>query len=162
MAQRDFGEDELKNVLSLYERNKAELIPILQETQAIFGYLPEQAIKLIAEFLQISVGEVYSVASFYNQFRLLPLGRNIVTVCRGTACHIRGAPAILEEVSKILGLKEGETSPDLEYTLDTVACMGCCALAPCLRVNSKVYGKLTIDKVREIFGASGEQGEHDE
>ncbi len=147
----DFQKDALSNILALYEGKKEEIIPILQETQGIFGYLPEQAITFIAEFLNIGVGKIYSVASFFNQFRLIPLGRNIVTVCRGTACHIRGAPQIIEEISKKLGLKEGETSADLEYTLDTVACIGCCALAPCFKIDYKVYGQMTQEKVRELF-----------
>ena len=152
--QEDFQEDVLRNVLALYEGKKGELIPILHEAQGIFGYLPKQAIELIAGFLNISVGKVYSVASFYNQFRLMPLGRNIVTVCRGTACHISGAPQVLEEISRRLELKESETSPDLEYTLDTIACMGCCALALCVKVNHRVYGQMTREKARELFRTS--------
>lgn len=147
----DIQEDTLKNVLAFYEKKEEEVIPILQETQGIFGYLPEPAIRLIAEFLGVSVGRVYSVASFYNQFRLIPLGRNMVTVCRGTACHIRGAPEILEVIGNTLGLREGETSPDLEHTLETVACLGCCALAPAVKVNHRVYGQLTREMVKELF-----------
>ena len=141
----------LNGILVFYEGKRSELIPILQETQGIYGYLPEEPIEMIADFLKIKKGEVYSVASFYNQFRLIPLGRNMVTLCRGTACHIRGAPQILEEISKAINLKEGETSSDLEYTLETVACIGCCALAPCVKVNHKIYGDLTPAKTRELF-----------
>ncbi len=144
----------LSGVLMFYEGKRSELIPILQETQGIFGYLPEEPIQMIADFLHISKGEVYAVASFYNQFRLIPLGRNMVTLCRGTACHIQGAPQILAEISKALNLKEGETSPDLEYTLETVACIGCCALAPCVKVNHKIYGNLTTARTRELFHAA--------
>lgn len=144
----------LNGIFTFYEGKRNELIPVLQEAQGLFGYLPEEPIKIIAEFLKITVGEIYSVASFYNQFRLIPLGRNMVTLCRGTACHIRGAPQILDEISKAINLKEGETSDDLEYTLETVACIGCCALAPCLKVNHKIYGDLTPAKTREIFHAA--------
>ncbi len=147
------GGEALSGILMFYEGKRSELIPILQEAQGIFGYLPEGPIKAIAEFLKISKGEVYLVASFYNQFRLIPLGRNIVTLCRGTACHIVGAPQILEEISKAINLKEGETSEDLEYTLETVACIGCCALAPCVKINHKIYGHLTPAKTKELFHA---------
>jgi NADH-quinone oxidoreductase subunit E len=147
------GTEALGSILMFYEAKRSELIPILQETQGIFGYLPEEPIAKIADFLKITTGEVYSVASFYNQFRLMPLGRNIVTLCRGTACHIKGAPQILEEISKAINLQEGETSEDMEYTLETVACIGCCALAPCLKINHKIYGDLDPAKTRDLFPA---------
>ena len=149
--QDSFSDDTLRSILMFYEGRREELIPILQETQGIYGYLPKEAIQLIADFLNLNEGHIYSVASFFNQFRLMPLGRKVVTVCRGTACHIRGAPQIFEEISHVLGLKEGETSSDLEYTLESVACIGCCALAPCIKVNYKVYGEMTKEKVKEIF-----------
>lgn len=145
----------LSGIFMFYEGKRSELIPVLQEAQGLFGYLPEEPIRIIAEFLKITPGEIYSVASFYNQFRLIPLGRNMVTLCRGTACHIRGAPQILDEISKAINLKEGETSEDLEYTLETVACIGCCALAPCFKVNHKIYGDMTPAKTREVFHVAG-------
>ena len=120
--EEELEEELLREVLSFYKGERGELIPILLEVQANLGYLPEEAILLIASFFNIAEGEIYSVASFYAQFRLAPLGRQRVTVCRGTACHIRGAPQILEEAEKAIGIKEGETTPDLEYTLETVAC----------------------------------------
>lgn len=156
----ELEEELLREILSFYKGKTSELIPILLEVQANFGYLPEEAILLIASFLGITEGQIYSVASFYAQFRLIPLGRKRVTLCRGTACHIRGAPKILEETEKVLSLKEGETSSDLEYTLETVACIGCCALAPCIRINTDVHGEMTPEKVRGLFLASGE-GEQD-
>lgn len=147
----EFDTEALENILAFYDKKPEELIPILQESQGLYGYLPEQAMKLIAKFLDVSVGKVYSVASFYNQFRLIPLGRTMVTVCRGTACHIRGAPQILEEIGNKLGLKEGETSADLEYTVETVACLGCCALAPAVKVKNRIHGQCTREKVKELF-----------
>lgn len=153
----ELEEELLREILSFYDGKRGELIPILQEVQANFGYLPEEAIQFVAGFLDVSVGEIHSVASFYAQFRLTPLGRKRVAVCRGTACHIRGGPQILKQAENALGLKEGETSEDLEYTLETVACIGCCALAPCLRVNSNVYGELAPERVRELFAARGEE-----
>lgn len=141
----------LREILSFYKSKRGELIPILLQVQANFGYLPEKARRLISRFLNIPEGEVYSVASFYAAFRLAPLGRNRVTVCRGTACHIHGASHIVKEIEGLIDIKEGETTPDLEYTLETVACIGCCALAPCLRINSRVHAELTPEKVRGLF-----------
>ncbi len=154
--EEELEEELLREILSFYKGKRGELIPILLEVQANFGYLPEEAILLIASFLNITEGQIYSLASFYSLFRLVPLGRRRVTVCRGTACHIRGGTQILQEAEKVLGLKEGETSSDLEYTLETVACIGCCALAPCIRVNRDVHGEMTLEKVRELFPTSNE------
>lgn len=146
----------LAKILASFRGERGELIPILQEIQANFGYLPEKVMLGIAKFTGIPESQVYSVASFYAQFRLLPLGRKRVTICRGTACHIRGAPKILNRIEKTIGLKEGETSDDLEYTLETAACIGCCALAPCIRINANVHGEMTSEKVKELFLALSE------
>ena len=111
----------------------------------------EEAMRVIGQHVGIPESEVYGVASFYAQFRFTPMGRNRVMVCRGTACHVRGAPRILDEVKKVLGIEEGGTTPDLEFTLETVACIGCCALSPCIMINKKVYANLTPAKVRAVF-----------
>jgi len=144
-------EELLEEISASCKGNRRELVPILQEVQENLGYLPENAMSDIARFIGVPDGHVYSVASFYAQFRLLPLGKKRVAVCRGTACHIRGAPQILSTVEKTIGLKEGDTSEDLEYTLETVACIGCCALAPCIRVNTEVAGEMTPEKAQELF-----------
>lgn len=144
-------EDRLREILSLYEGKGTELIPVLQHVQDVFGYLPEDSMRGIAKFVRLPESRVYAVASFYSQFRFTPMGRNKITVCRGTACHVRGAQRILEEVENLLGIGEGETTQDLEYTLETAACIGCCALAPCIMVNDKVEAKLTPQKVLDIF-----------
>jgi NADH:ubiquinone oxidoreductase subunit E len=149
-------EELLEEILTSYRGDRGELVPILQEVQENLGYLPEKAMMDIAKFLSLPESHIYSVASFYAQFRLLPLGRKRVAICRGTACHIRGAPQILNKIEKTIGLKEGETSEDLEYTLETVACFGCCALAPCIRVNRDVTGEMTPDKVAGLFPAANE------
>ncbi|MCL0095220.1 NADH-quinone oxidoreductase subunit NuoE [Dehalococcoidia bacterium] len=131
---------------------RGELIPILQRIQAEFGYLPEEAIVKVAESTGVAESRVFGVASFYAQFRFTPIGKNRIMVCRGTACHVKGAPRILEEIEKVLKIKEGETTKDLEYTLESVACIGCCALAPCIMINNKdVHGRLTPKKVTEIL-----------
>jgi len=141
----------LDDILVSYRGNRGELVPILQEVQESLGYLPEKTMIDIARFINVPESHVYSVASFYAQFRLLPLGKKRVSVCRGTACHIRGAAQILGTIEKAIGLKEEETSDDLEYTLETVACIGCCALAPCIRINRDVYGEMTPDKADDIL-----------
>jgi NADH-quinone oxidoreductase subunit E len=138
-------------VLDAYTQEKANLIPILQQVQQILGYLPEEALKRIAKYVGDPECNVFGVATFYAQFHLLPRGRNIVRVCRGTGCYVKGAPRIIEELEKLLGIKEGETTPDKEYTLETVACFGSCALAPVMVVNDKVYGRLTAEKAKEIL-----------
>lgn len=150
-------EDRLRKVLSSYKGTSGELIQILQEAQAEFGYLPEEALVRIADFTNVAESKVFGVASFYAQFRFRPMGKNRVMVCRGTACHVRGARNILEEVERQLGVREGETTADLEYTLQTVACIGCCALAPCVVVNEEVKAKMTPQKAKELFVKKGKQ-----
>jgi len=144
-------EENLENILECYDGKSIELIPILQEVQHKFGYLPEPEMREVAKFTGLPASRVYGVATFYEQFKLTPQGRNKVTVCRGTACHVRGARRILEEFEEKLNIKEGETSEDLEYTLGTAACIGCCALAPCVMINDTVEAKLTPKKVAEYF-----------
>ena len=141
----------LSKILSSYKGAQGELIPILQKVQTEFGYLPEEAMNKVAEFCRVAESKVFGIASFYAQFRFVPLGRTQVTACRGTTCHVRGAPQILAEVKRQLGIEEGETTSDLEYSLETVACIGCCALAPCLVINGKVESKMTPKKVKELF-----------
>ena len=148
----------LGDVFSSYEGREDELIPILQAVQQQFGYLSEEAMLAVARFTRVPESAVYAVATFYAQFRFTPIGRHHVTVCRGTACHVRGAPRILEAVEKQLGIKEGETTPDLEYSLETVACIGACGLSPCIMTNKKVEAKMTPRKVTELF----RQGDRDE
>jgi len=139
-------------ILESFKGEKSELIPILQGIQREFGYLPEEAMSHVAEFIGEEESRVFGVATFYAQFKLVPTGRNVIKVCRGTGCHVRGAPQILSELEKRLGIKAGETTPDLEYTLETVACFGSCALAPVVVVNDKVSGRMTVSKVKKLVG----------
>ncbi len=145
-------ESRVSGILASYRGEKADLIPILQQVQREFGYLPEQAMRRIAKFVGVVESTVFGVSTFYAQFKLVPTGRNVVKVCRGTGCHVRGAPQILNEVQKQLGINPGETTPDMEYTLETVACFGSCALAPVVVVNEKVHGRMTVTKVKEVIG----------
>jgi len=143
--------DRLDAIFSSYEKRGDKLIPILQDVQEEFGYLPEEAMMAIAKAIGVPESRVYAVASFYAQFRFTPMGRNHVMVCRGTACHVRGAARILEEAERHLDIKEGETTEDLEYTLETVACIGCCGLAPTIVINDTTYGRLTPKDIGKIF-----------
>jgi len=142
----------LEAVFSSFEGRDDELIPVLQQVQAELGYLPEEAMREVARFTGVPESTVYAVATFYTQFRFTPIGRTHVMVCRGTACHVRGAPRILEETEKQLGIKAGETTADLEYSLETVACIGACGLSPCLMTNKTVQAQMTPKKVAEAFG----------
>ncbi|HUT09469.1 MAG TPA: NADH-quinone oxidoreductase subunit NuoE [Thermoguttaceae bacterium] len=144
-------QERLDAVFSRFEGKDHELIPVLQAVQEEFGYLPEEALLAIGRFCRVPESRVYAVATFYAQFRFTPRGKNHVMVCRGTACHVRGAPRILEEVQKQLGIHEGETTGDLQYSLETVACIGACGLSPCMMTNQRVEAKLTPKKVAELF-----------
>lgn len=149
--QEGTSEERLNEILSSYEGRVDELIPILQQVQQVFGYLPEPAMKKIAKFLKLPESTVFGVGTFYAQFKLVPTGRNVIKVCRGTACHVRGSAQILGEIEKQLGISAGETTPDLEYSLETIACFGSCALAPVVVINGKVHGRMTTPKAREIL-----------
>lgn len=141
----------VNKILESYKGEKAELIPILQEVQQKLGYLPKEGLQQVAKFIDIPESTVFGVATFYAQFKLVPMGRNIIKVCRGTGCYVCGAPRILDELESELGIKAGKTTPDLEYTLETVACFGSCALAPVVVLNDKVYGRMTAKKVKKIL-----------
>jgi len=141
----------VENVFSGFKGTRDELIPLLQRAQELFGYLQHDVMLAIARFTRVPESAVYAVATFYAQFRFTPIGRKHVMVCRGTSCHVRGAPRILEAVEKQLGIREGETTPDREYSLETVACIGACGLSPCIMTNKKVEAKLTPKKVAQIF-----------
>jgi len=143
--------DKLDEILSRYSGKREELIPILQEAQEQFGYLPSEVMLRIARFLRMSESTVFGVATFYAQFKFVPSGRRTVRVCRGTACHVRGGARILREIEKQLGIKPGETTDDLEYSLETIACFGSCALAPVIVIGDNVYGRMTPSKIGQIL-----------
>ena len=143
--------EKLTGIFSRFSGKKEELIPILQETQAEFRFLPEEAMCEISRFLKIPESTIYGVSTFYSQFKLKPLGRKIVKICRGTACHVRGGGKILDEVEKRLGIQAGETTEDLEWSLETIACFGSCALAPVMVIDDVVYGRMTTSRVKDIL-----------
>lgn len=158
MEDREQIDRGVEEVLSAHKGQRGELILLLQEVQAKLGYLPDRAMLRIARFIKVPESQVFGAASFYAQFRFIPAGKRRVMVCQGTACHVRGGAKILEEVEKNLGIKAGGTTPDLEYSLDTVACIGACALAPTLMINKDTHGRLTQKKAAELFGKKEEKG----
>jgi len=142
---------ETRQILKRFGRKRRNLIPILQKVQGRLGYLPREAMLEIAQFLGIPSIDVYSVVTFYNQFRLNPPGRHSVRVCLGTACHMKGGYITLDAWKRRLGIDRGETTPDREFDLDTVACVGCCVMAPVTVVDDKPLGKTEPTKVDGIL-----------
>ena len=138
-------------IIGNYREQRWGLIPLLHDVQQAVGYIPPEAIPRIASGLGLFPSQVQGVISFYTQFYTEPQGKNVVRVCRGTACHVRGGKTILKLVKQELGLEEGETTPDLEYTLETVACIGVCALAPNVVINQETHGNLNPKKVARLF-----------
>jgi len=134
-----------------YEQNPSSLIPLLQKTQENFGYLPKEALEEISRYLGVPLSRVYGVATFYAQFRFEPLGKYVIKICHGTACHVNGAVNISQAITEELGIEEGQTTEDSLVTLERVACLGCCSLAPVIMINNKVFGKLTPEKVRKLI-----------
>lgn len=144
----------VQEILSSYHGDKSELIPILQDLQSKFGYLPEELLKDVSTFTNVPESELYGVATFYSQFRFTPIGSKHVMVCTGTACHVKGADQIMEGIERHLGIKDGEVTMDLEYSIESVGCLGCCALAPCAMVNKGVKSNLTLKDVKRLFKKS--------
>jgi len=133
------------------EKDRSCLIPLLQDVQGIYGYLPEVSLRDVAEFVGIPMCSVYGVATFYNQFRLTPLGKYVIRICRGTACHVKSSANILIALEAELGIKAGQTTRDKLFTLETVACIGACSIAPVISINDEYYGRLTVQEVPKII-----------
>ena len=142
---------DFNKIKSSYKGQKSDIIPLLQDIQANYGYLPEEMMQEVSRFVGVSKSEVFGVATFYSQFRFTPRGRKHVLVCKGTACHVSGANKILEGIERHLGIKEGEVTLDMEYSLESVGCLGCCALAPCAMVNQEIKSNLTLKDVKRMF-----------
>ncbi|MEE8470475.1 MAG: NADH-quinone oxidoreductase subunit NuoE [Dehalococcoidia bacterium] len=140
-----------RKVLSRFDKQRENLVPILQQVQNQLGYVPHEAMTEVAEFLKIPEMDVYSVVTFYNQFRLNPPGKHSVRVCLGTACHMKGGYIVLDAWRRRLGIDRGETTPDREYDLGTVACVGCCTMAPVTVVDNEVEGKTSPTRVDGIL-----------
>jgi len=144
-------EEELSRILASHKGQRTELIAILLDVQEEFGYLPKEAILVISSFLKISVGAIYSIATFYNQFRFVPPGKHPIKVCMGTACHMVGGSLVLDAAQRELEIKVGEVTEDLEFSLDRVACVGCCSLAPVVVIGDTVHARVSPFKLEEIL-----------
>ena len=142
---------QLEPVLATYADVPGSLITILQKAQDIYGYLSVDCINYISEVTGIKPAKIYGVATFYAQFRLQPVGKHLIMLCQGTACHVNGSEIIEEAISDYLNIKDGETTEDGLFTLNNVACLGCCSLAPVMMINEQVYGRLTEDDVDRIL-----------
>ena len=138
-------------ILAGYSQHRDSLIPVLQEVQQQYGYLPAETMQQVADYLHLSNSTVYAVSTFYSQFRFTPGGRSTVKICCGTACHVQGGARILDDTERRLGIKPGGTTADGEYTLETVACVGACALAPVVIVDDRVYGRMTSAETGRIL-----------
>ncbi|MBL7223773.1 MAG: NADH-quinone oxidoreductase subunit NuoE [Candidatus Brocadiae bacterium] len=141
----------LKQVLERHTTDKSELIPIIQEAQDAIGYLPEDVLLDVSRHLNVPEAAIYGVATFYAQFYLEPQGRHRIRVCRGTACHVRGSAQIRPVIESKLKVKDGQTTDDLLFTYETVACVGCCALAPVMMIDDRYYGRLTPEKAEAVI-----------
>jgi len=144
-------EKNLDPILQKYDGIKGSLISILQEVQEIYNYLPMEALNYIAKATGIKPTKIYGVATFYTQFRLNPIGKYLILLCQGTACHVNGSKDIEEAIYEELDIRDGETTPDQLFTLNNVACLGCCSLSPVMMINGETYGELTVDKTKEII-----------
>lgn len=141
-----------QQIFEKYQKSdRSSLIPLLQDAQSVYGYLPENALQDISIFVDIPLSRVYGVATFYNQFRLKPLGKNVIRVCRGTACHVKNSANILTALENELGVKAGETTRDKMFTLETVACIGACSIAPVININNEYYGRITVKEIPKIL-----------
>ena len=141
----------IAEILGHYRKDKKSLIPILQEVQTRLGYLPKKALQEIADSLEMAAVQVWGVATFYNQFRFVPLGKYHTTVCMGTACHLAGGRLILDALERELDIKVGETTKDGDFSLERVACIGCCMLAPVITIGDRIYPKMTPFRVEEAL-----------
>ena len=141
----------VKTILDRYQNDRGLLVSILQDVQAEYNYLPREVLEEVGQGLDIPLSQVFGVATFFKAFSLKPRGRHLINVCLGTACHVRGAVRVLEEVERELGIKPGETTGDLKYTLETVNCVGACALGPIVVVDGEYSGEMRTNKVRPVL-----------
>jgi NADH-quinone oxidoreductase subunit E len=147
------AKQKVESILDSHQHDRGMLVGILQDIQAEYNYLPKDALVKVSQGLDIPLTQVYSVASFFKAFSLKPRGRHLIHVCLGTACHVRGAVRILDEIERRLGIKAGETTQDFRYTLETVNCVGACALGPIVIVDGNYSGGMKADKVKALLGS---------
>jgi NADH:ubiquinone oxidoreductase subunit E len=148
----------VEEILQSHGKEEASLIPVLQQVQEKFGYLPEEVLVAVGRGLNVPLSRIYGVVTFYSQFYLTRRGKHTVKVCRGTACHVKGGKSVINAAKGFLGLEDGETTADFNFSLETVACLGTCFLAPVMMVDRTYYGKLVAQKVPTILSQSTEKG----
>jgi len=142
----------LEKIFKRFEGRKDDiLIPLVQSIQEEYGWLPKEALRLAADHFRIPLSKIYGVVTFYSQFYLTPRGKHLVRCCRGTACHVRGSKRVIESVEQKLGLKDGQTSKDLTFSFETVACLGACALGPIMTIDDEIYGHMSPAKVSSLI-----------
>jgi NADH-quinone oxidoreductase subunit E len=142
---------DIETIIDRFQGDKGQLVSILQDVQAEYYYLPQDALEKVSQILDIPLSQVYSVATFFRAFSLTPRGRHLIKVCLGTACHVRGAARVLEKMERDLGVNRGETTDDLKFTLETVNCVGCCALGPMVMIDEEYFGQMKSDKVSPLL-----------
>jgi NADH:ubiquinone oxidoreductase subunit E len=154
-------EQKLKTILDTFMRSKGNLITLLQQTQAAFGYVPEEAVAWYSKKLEIPESRFFGIVTFYSQFHLKPTGKNTITVCCGAACHIKGGDRILEEARTVLGLgKDEDTTNDLSFTIQNATCIGACSIAPVVILNDQVYGSMNSEEVVKLIKGYEKEGEY--
>jgi len=144
-------EQQLLKAIEEHKDQKGALMPVIQAAQSIYGYMPEEVQRMVAEGMGVSLAEIYGIVTFYSQFSLTPKGKYKIVICMGTACYVIGAGQILERFEKELGIKDGECTEDMKFSLDGARCVGACGLAPVISINEDVYGKVNVDMVAEIL-----------
>ena len=147
--------DSVEAIIDRYQHDRGQLVSILQEIQAEYLYLPKDALEEVSRILDVPLSQVYSVATFFRAFSLKPRGRHLINVCLGTACHVRGAARVLEKIERDLGIDRGGTTDDLKFTLETVNCVGCCALGPMIIIDEGYFGQMKSDKVSSLLARYG-------
>ncbi len=143
--------EKVDKVIKQYKENEIDLIQALHNIQNEYNYLPKEVLEYVSKALHIPLSKIYSIATFYAAFSLVPRGKHLCTVCMGTACHVRGAPAVLSRIEERLNIKPGETTPDNQFTLETVNCLGACALAPIVVIDGEYHGQTTVNKVDKLL-----------
>jgi len=143
---------QIEYIIDKYQANPSELIQILLEIQRENHWLPKQVLEIVSKRLSVPLSAIYYIATFYKVFSLIPKGRHTISVCTGTACHLNGSQRILDTIQRITGIGPGEVDPEFKFSLETVNCLGCCALGPVMVINNKYYGKTQVSKMEEILG----------
>ncbi|RLB29738.1 MAG: NAD(P)H-dependent oxidoreductase subunit E [Deltaproteobacteria bacterium] len=152
----------VKDIIEKYGSDRGSVVPILQDVQKEFNYLPKEALNAVSSHLDVAISRMFEVATFYKAFSLTPRGRHQLSLCVGTACYVRGAPLIESNIERVLDLRPGKTSPDLEFSFDTVNCLGSCALGPILVVDGEYQGQITVSKTNKILKKLGKKVKTDE